>query len=57
MHPGTSGVRKGIYRTGLENPVFDENKKSIISVEDVAVAVVDELEKPKHVRQRFTIAY
>ena len=57
MHPGTSGVRKGIYRTGLENPVFDENKKSIISVEDVAVAVVDELEKPKHVRQRFTVAY
>jgi len=57
MHPGTSGVRKGVYRTGLENPVFDENKKSIISVEDVAVAVVDELEKPKHVRQRFTVAY
>ena len=57
MHPGTSGVRKGVYRTGLENPVFDENKKSIISVEDVAVAVVDELEKPKHVRQRFTIAW
>lgn len=57
MHPGTSGVRKGVYRTGLENPVFDEHKKSIISVEDVAVAVVDELEKPKHIRQRFTIAY
>jgi putative NADH-flavin reductase len=57
MHPGTSGVRKGVYRTGLENPVFDENKKSIISVEDVAVAVVDELEKPKHIRQRFTVAY
>ncbi len=57
MHPGTSGIRKGVYRTGLENPVFDENKKSIISVEDVAVAVVDELEKPKHVRQRFTVAY
>jgi len=57
MHPGTSGIRKGVYRTGLENPVFDENKKSIISVEDVAVAVLDELEKPKHVRQRFTVAY
>jgi putative NADH-flavin reductase len=57
MHPGTSGVRKGAYRTGLENPVFDENKKSIISVEDLAMAVVDELEKPKHIRQRFTLAY
>jgi putative NADH-flavin reductase len=57
MHPGTSGVRRGAYRTGLENPVFDENKKSIISVEDLAMAVVDELEKPKHIRQRFTLAY
>ncbi len=57
MHQGTSGTRKGVYRTGLENPVFDADKKSIISVEDVAVAVVDELENPKHIRQRFTIAY
>lgn len=57
MHPGTSGIRKGVYRTGLENPVFDGNKKSIISVEDVAVATLDEVEKPRHIRQRFTIAY
>ena len=57
MHPGTSGVRKGKYRTGLDNPVFDKNNKSIISVEDVAVAVLDETEKPKHIRQRFTVAY
>jgi putative NADH-flavin reductase len=57
MHRGTSGTRKGVYRTGLENPVFDENKRSIISVEDLAVAIVDELEKPRHIRQRFTVAY
>jgi putative NADH-flavin reductase len=57
MHQGTSGLRKGVYRTGLENPVFDENKKSVLSVEDLAVAVVDEAEKPKHIRQRFTVAY
>lgn len=57
MHQGTSGIRKGTYRTGLENPVFDGNKRSIISVEDTAVAIVDELEKPKHIRQRFTVAY
>ena len=57
MHQGTSGVRKGKYRTGLDNPVFDKNNKSIISVEDVAVAVLDETEKPKHIRQRFTVAY
>ena len=57
MHQGTSGTRKGTYRTGLENPVFDEAGRSIISVEDTAVAIVDELENPKHIRQRFTVAY
>ena len=57
MHHGTSGERKGVYRTGSDNPVFDAGKKSIISVEDLAVAVIDEAEKPKHTRQRFTVAY
>lgn len=57
MHPGTAGIRKGKYRTALENPVFDENGRSILSVEDVAVALVDELEQNKHIRQRFTAAY
>jgi len=57
MHPGTSGVRKGTYRTALENPVFDENKKSIISVEDLAVAIVDEIENPQFIKKRFTVAY
>jgi putative NADH-flavin reductase len=57
MHPGTSGVRKGQYRTGLDKPVYNEEGRSIISVEDVAVAVVDEIEAPKHIRQRFTVAY
>lgn len=57
MHPGTSGIRKGTYRTGGDNPVFDENGRSIISVEDLAVAIVDELEQSKHRRQRFTAAY
>jgi putative NADH-flavin reductase len=57
MHQGTSGTRKGTYRTGLENPVFDANNRSAISVEDIAVAIVDELENPKHIKQRFTVAY
>lgn len=57
MHQGTSGERKGVYRTGLENPVFDTNDRSKISVEDTALAVVDELEQPRHIRQRFTVAY
>lgn len=57
MHQGTSGVRKGTYRSGLDSPVFDENNRSVISVEDMAIAIVDELESPKHIRQRFTVAY
>lgn len=57
MHPGTAGVRKGTYRTALENPVFDEEGRSVLSVEDVAVALVDELENNKFLKQRFTAAY
>ncbi len=57
MHQGTSGQRKGTYRKGLETPVFDENGRSIASVEDTALAIVDELENPKHSRKRFTVAY
>lgn len=57
MHQGTAGVRKGKYRTALENPVFDENGRSILSVEDVAVVLVDELEQNNHIRERFTAAY
>lgn len=57
MHQGTSGERKGIYRVGLENPVVDENGRSVLSVEDVAVALVDELENNSHIKERFTAAY
>ncbi|RZK44579.1 MAG: NAD(P)-dependent oxidoreductase [Hymenobacter sp.] len=57
MHPGTSGTRKGTYRTGTENPVFDKDGRSIISVEDLSLAVVDEIEQPKYSRQRYTAAY
>lgn len=57
MHQGTAGVRTGKYRTGLENPVFDENGRSVLSVEDVAVALVDELEQNNHIRERFTAGY
>ena len=57
MHPGTSGVRTGTYRTGLNHPVVDTNGRSILSVEDVAVVIADEVENPKHIKQRFTAAY
>lgn len=57
MHQGTAGIRTGKYRTALESPVFDENGRSILSVEDVAVVLVDELEQNNHIRERFTAAY
>lgn len=57
MHPGTSGVRKGTYRTALDEPVFNNEGRSILSAEDVAVAIVDELEFPHFIRKRFTAGY
>lgn len=57
MHPGTSGVRKGTYRLGTDYPVANEHGRSVLSVEDVAVVIADELEQPKHIKQRFTAAY
>ncbi len=57
MHKGTSGERKGTYRTGFDTPVYNAEGRSVISVEDVAVAIVDEIETPKHIRRRFTVGY
>jgi uncharacterized protein len=57
MHQGTSGVRKATYRLGTDVPVFDESGHSILSVEDVAVVIVDEVQSVKHIKQRFTAAY
>lgn len=57
MHQGTSGERKGTYRVGKDVPVFNEEGRSILSVEDVAVVIADEIEKANHVKERFTAAY
>jgi len=51
------GERTGKFRIGTEHPVFNQDGKSVISVEDLAVAVIDELEKPAHIRERFTVGY
>lgn len=57
MHPGVTSGRAGKYRLGKDNPVFDENKVSKLSPEDVAVVLLDEVEQPKHHQERFTAAY
>ena len=57
MHAGTKTGRTGKYRLGLENPVFNDEQRSILSVEDLAVVIADETESPKHHQIRFTAGY
>ncbi len=51
------GERTGQFRLGGTRLVVNEQGESRISVEDYAVALVDELENPRHIRQQFTAAY
>jgi putative NADH-flavin reductase len=51
------GERTGKFRLGKDDLVSDANHQSRISMEDYAVALIDELEKPQHIRARFTIGY
>ncbi len=51
------GERTGKFRLGGTRLVATDSGESKISAEDYAVALVDELEKPRHIRQQFTIAY
>lgn len=57
MHQGTKTGRTGKYRLGLEEPVFNDENRSILSVEDLAVVLADEAEDPKHHQVRFTAGY
>ena len=57
MHPGIITGRTGQYRLGTNSPVFNEEGRSILSVEDLAVVIADELESNQHPKQRFTAAY
>lgn len=51
------GKKTGKFRLGKDDLVVDAEGKSHISVQDYAVAMVDELEKPQHHKERFTIGY
>ncbi|MFE3059545.1 NAD(P)-dependent oxidoreductase [Nocardia sp. NPDC059236] len=51
------GQRLGMYRTGLDGPVVDAAGRSSISYEDFATAILDEIEEPHFVDQRFTVGY
>ena len=51
------GERTGKFRLGTDQLLADAQGESRISVEDYAVAMIDELEHPAHARSRFTLAY
>lgn len=51
------GTRTGKFRVGEETLLSDASGKSWISMEDYAIAMIDEVEKPAHSRQRYTVAY
>ncbi len=51
------GERTGVYRLGGDDLMRDAKGESRISFEDLAKALVDELEEPRHRRKRFSIAY
>jgi uncharacterized protein len=60
LSPPTSikpGERTGHYRVGKDQLLKNEKGESKISTQDYAVAMLDELEKPQHIRERFTVAY
>ncbi|MEO6338492.1 MAG: NAD(P)H-binding protein [Caulobacteraceae bacterium] len=51
------GERVGKFRLGGDDLIVDDKGDSKISYDDLAVAIVDELETPKHIRKRFTAGY
>jgi len=51
------GERTGKFRLGKDDLLVSAEGRSWISFEDFAIAFIDELEKPAHSRQRYTIGY
>ncbi|PJN89717.1 NAD(P)-dependent oxidoreductase [Bacillus sp. mrc49] len=49
------GIRTGSYKIGKDHVIVNSQGNSYISYADYAIAVVDEIENPKHVNQRFTL--
>ncbi len=51
------GERTGSFRLDDDQLITDDEGRSKVSLEDYAVALIDELENPQHVGRRFTIGY
>ena len=52
---GANSERTGKFRLGNDQLLVDATGKNQISVQDYAVAMIDELERPAQVRRRFTV--
>ena len=50
-----TGPRTGTYQTGKDNLLVNAKGNSYISYADFAVAIVDEIENPEHINERFTV--
>jgi putative NADH-flavin reductase len=51
------GTRTGRFTLGTDNLITNDKGESRVSMEDYAIAMVDEIEKPQHHRQRFSVGY
>ena len=51
------GEKRGRYRVGTDQVLYDTDGVSRISLPDYAKAMIDELEQPAHHRERFTVGY
>ena len=51
------GERTAKFRLGTDQLLADANGKSWITFADYAIALADEIEKPAHLKQRFTVGY
>ncbi|MCO6056611.1 NAD(P)-dependent oxidoreductase [Pseudomonas sp. MOB-449] len=51
------GERSGRFRVGGDQLLMSGDHPARITVADLAVAIIDELEQPQHIRQRFTVGY
>lgn len=51
------GERTGKFRLGKDELIANEKQESRISMEDYAIALVNELEKPEHRQRRFSVGY
>jgi putative NADH-flavin reductase len=52
-----AGQRTSFFRLGKDTLLTAYDGKSWISYEDYAVALLDEIERPKHPHERFTVGY